>query len=67
MAGVTVFAILGNLSYESGKPIEDVVQGGLGLAFVSYPEAISKFDTVPQVRLHTIQIITYYVIILMSF
>ena len=51
LAGVTVFAILGNLAYESGEPIEDVVQGGLGLAFVSYPEAISKFETVPQVNL----------------
>lgn len=50
LAGVTVFAILGNLAYESGEPVESVVQGGLGLAFVSYPEAISKFDSVPQVK-----------------
>ena len=51
LAGVTVFSILGNLAYESGKPVETVVKGGLGLAFVSYPEAISKFNTVPQVNL----------------
>lgn len=48
LAGVTIFSILGNLAHESGKPIEAVVQGGTGLAFVSYPEAISKFTSVPQ-------------------
>lgn len=48
LAGITIFAILGNLAHESGKPIETVVQGGTGLAFVSYPEAISKFTIVPQ-------------------
>lgn len=49
LAGITIFSILGNLAYESGKPIQDVVKGGTGLAFISYPEAISKFDAVPQV------------------
>ncbi|XP_057381028.1 sodium-dependent nutrient amino acid transporter 1-like isoform X2 [Daphnia carinata] len=48
LAGVTIFSILGNLAHESGKPIETVVQGGTGLAFISYPEAIAKFDVVPQ-------------------
>ncbi|KAI9551816.1 hypothetical protein GHT06_022155 [Daphnia sinensis] len=48
LAGVTIFAILGNLSYETNQPIENVVEGGTGLAFISYPEAISKFDSVPQ-------------------
>lgn len=49
LAGITIFSILGNLAYESGKQIEEVVKGGTGLAFISYPEAISKFDAVPQV------------------
>lgn len=49
LAGITIFAILGNLSHESGKPIQEVVKSGTGLAFVSYPEAISKFNSVPQV------------------
>ncbi|CAG0907930.1 unnamed protein product, partial [Cyprideis torosa] len=45
----TIFSILGNLAHETGaERIEDVVQGGAGLAFISYPEAISKFKTVPQ-------------------
>jgi len=48
LAGVTIFAILGNLAYESGKDIETVVTAGVGLAFISYPETIAKFDFVPQ-------------------
>lgn len=50
LAGITIFSILGNLAYESGKPITEVVNKGPGLAFISYPEAISKFDVVPQVN-----------------
>lgn len=49
LAGVTIFSILGNLAYETGKPLPEVVKSGTGLAFISYPEAISKFDAVPQV------------------
>ncbi|KAJ4442665.1 hypothetical protein ANN_04254, partial [Periplaneta americana] len=49
LAGCTIFSILGNLMHETGKKdIRDVVQGGTGLAFVSYPDAIAKFDAVPQ-------------------
>nr|CAD7194294.1 unnamed protein product [Timema douglasi] len=50
MAGCTIFAILGNLAHELGvDDIKDVVGGGgTGLAFISYPDAIAKFDTVPQ-------------------
>jgi len=49
LASCTIFAVLGYLSHESGLPIKDVAKGGPGLAFVSYPEAIAKFDWVPQV------------------
>ncbi|KAG0710240.1 Sodium-dependent nutrient amino acid transporter 1 [Chionoecetes opilio] len=48
LAGFTIFAILGNLSYEFDTNIEDVVRGGVGLAFVSYPDALAKFDWAPQ-------------------
>jgi len=48
LAGCTVFSILGNLSHEMGTDVADVVKGGPGLAFVSYPDAITKFDAVPQ-------------------
>lgn len=49
LGGITIFAILGHLAHESGKDIADVVSAGTGLAFVSYPEAIAKFEYVPQV------------------
>ncbi|XP_046404052.1 sodium-dependent nutrient amino acid transporter 1-like [Ischnura elegans] len=49
LAGFTIFSILGNLAYELGvEDIRSVVQGGTGLAFVSYPDAIAKFKTIPQ-------------------
>lgn len=48
LAGVTIFSILGNLAYESGRDVSDVVDGGPGLAFISYPDAIAKFQAVPQ-------------------
>lgn len=49
MAGCTIFGILGNLAHEMGTTdISKVVRGGTGLAFISYPEALSRFAVVPQ-------------------
>jgi solute carrier family 6 amino acid transporter-like protein 5/7/9/14 len=50
IAGFTIFGILGNLAYNVNEnDISNVVKsGGSGLAFVSYPEAISKFESLPQ-------------------
>lgn len=48
LAGFTIFAILGSLAYELDVDITVVAKSGPGLAFVSYPDAISKFDWVPQ-------------------
>ncbi|XP_043514896.1 sodium-dependent nutrient amino acid transporter 1-like [Frieseomelitta varia] len=49
IAGCTIFGILGNLAHEMGTTdITTVVRGGTGLAFVSYPEALSQFQVVPQ-------------------
>lgn len=49
LAGVIIFGILGNLAHVTGKSdITQVIQGGTGLAFVSYPDAISKFEFAPQ-------------------
>lgn len=50
MAGVTIFGILGNLAHSLNiENIGEVVKGGSGLAFISYPDAIAKFEFVPQV------------------
>lgn len=49
LCSVIIFGILGNLAYETGaENIQSTVQGGSGLAFVSYPNAISKFNLWPQ-------------------
>lgn len=49
IAGCTIFGILGNLAHEMGTDdISSVVRGGTGLAFISYPDALSRFDVVPQ-------------------
>lgn len=49
LAGTTIFAILGNLAHNLGvKDIREVVKSGTGLAFISYPDAIAKFDWMPQ-------------------
>lgn len=50
LAGCCIFGILGHLAHELG--IEDVslvVKHGPGLAFISYPAAISKIKFLPQV------------------
>lgn len=50
LAGSTVFGILGHLAYKVGTDdVGIVVKGGPGLAFISYPDAIAKFDWFPQV------------------
>ncbi|CAH1972723.1 unnamed protein product [Acanthoscelides obtectus] len=48
LAGLIIFGILGNLADKMNVGVEEVVKyGGTGLAFISYPEAIAKFDRVP--------------------
>ncbi|KAL5287602.1 hypothetical protein ACFFRR_008475 [Megaselia abdita] len=49
-SGCITFGILGNLAAQTNaKDIATVVQGGAGLAFISYPDAISKFEFFPQI------------------
>ncbi|KFM82492.1 Sodium- and chloride-dependent glycine transporter 2, partial [Stegodyphus mimosarum] len=47
MAGVVIFAVLGNMSTDMGIDISKVAKGGQGLAFVTYPEALARLP-VPQ-------------------
>ncbi|KAK8728554.1 hypothetical protein OTU49_009013 [Cherax quadricarinatus] len=49
LAGFTTFAILGHLADLLGVEVKDVVKGGgTSLAFVSYPDVLSRFQYVPQ-------------------
>lgn len=50
MAGITIFGVLGNLAKETNAShINEVVNGGAGLAFISYPNAITKFKEYQQI------------------
>lgn len=40
-AGVAVFGTLGYMAAQTGQPLDQVVTNGIGLAFVTYPKAIS--------------------------
>ncbi|AOA56925.1 sodium-dependent transporter [Acinetobacter larvae] len=42
LAGIGVFAALGFMSHAAGKPIDEVVSGGIALAFIAFPKLISS-------------------------
>lgn len=41
LAGISVFSILGHMAYAQGVPVQDVSAGGIGLAFIVFPQAIN--------------------------
>lgn len=47
VAGLAVFGALGYMATQTGQAFEDVVQHGIGLAFVAYPQAISLLPSFP--------------------
>lgn len=42
LAGIGIFSVLGFMAVASGKPVSEVVSGGIGLAFVAFPKIISS-------------------------
>ncbi|WP_141012538.1 sodium-dependent transporter [Nocardioides sambongensis] len=42
LAGIGVFAALGFMAQASGKAVDEVASGGIGLAFVAFPAIISE-------------------------
>jgi len=42
LAGIGVFAALGFMAAQAGVPVSEVVAGGVGLAFVVFPQIISE-------------------------
>lgn len=43
LCGIGVFSALGFMAAQQGVPIDEVVTGGVGLAFVVFPEIINQF------------------------
>ncbi len=46
-AGLAVFSTLGYMAFKTGKPIDQVVDKSIGLAFVAYPQAINLIPKLP--------------------
>ena len=44
-SGCVVFAILGYMAHEAGQSVLDVVKEGPGLAFLVYPEVVTKLPS----------------------
>lgn len=42
LAGIGVFAVLGYMAMQSGVAVDEVVSGGIGLAFMAFPEIINQ-------------------------
>lgn len=48
LAGIGVFGVLGFMATQSGVAVDEVVAGGVGLAFMVFPEIINQFPAFNQ-------------------
>lgn len=48
LAGIGVFSVLGFMAMQQGVDISEVVKGGVGLAFVVFPQIINEFPAFNQ-------------------
>ncbi|XP_064620262.1 sodium-dependent proline transporter-like isoform X2 [Lineus longissimus] len=46
-AGFVIFSVMGFMAKEMGRPVEELAASGPGLAFIAYPEGISRMPVAP--------------------
>src|SRR5690625_4878374 len=48
LAGIGVFGVLGFMATQANVPVDEIVDGGVGLAFMAFPEIINQFPGMNQ-------------------
>lgn len=52
LCGLTIFSILGNMAHQMHTDVDKVIKsGGIGIFFITYPEALTKIHAAPYVSI----------------